>query len=92
MRNRCESQGVLYGIAAALPYMKAQKNGHIIDAPADCQRVVRSQHRLSADEEQHLASQLAAGRAAHQRLRDAMLSADEQAALREAIAVAEAAR
>jgi RNA polymerase primary sigma factor len=55
-------------------------------------RDVRSQHRLSADEEQHLAAQLAAGHVARQRLRDETLTADEQVALREIIAVAEAAR
>jgi RNA polymerase primary sigma factor len=55
-------------------------------------RDVRSQHHLSADEEQHLAVQLAAGHDARQRLRDETLSADEQVVLREVIAVAEAAR
>jgi RNA polymerase primary sigma factor len=55
-------------------------------------RDVRSQHRLSADEEQHLAAQLAAGHIARQRLHDETLTVDEQVALREAIAVAEAAR
>src|SRR3954466_4595411 len=29
--DRCEHQRVLYGIAAALPYMKAQKSGHFIN-------------------------------------------------------------
>jgi RNA polymerase primary sigma factor len=62
------------------------------DALAAYLRDVRSQHRLSADEEQHLADQLAAGRVARQRLRDETLAAEEQAALRETIAVAEAAR
>jgi RNA polymerase primary sigma factor len=55
-------------------------------------REIRPQQRLSADEEQHLAAQLAAGRAARDRLRHDTLSADEQAALQETIAVAEAAR
>jgi RNA polymerase primary sigma factor len=55
-------------------------------------RELRAQHRLSADEEQHLAAQLAAGRAARQRLHDTMLAPDQQATLGEAIAVAEAAR
>jgi RNA polymerase primary sigma factor len=62
------------------------------DALAAYLRDVRSQHRLSADEEQHLAAQLAAGRVARERLHDTTLSADEQMALRETIAVAEAAR
>src|SRR5688572_16231062 len=55
-------------------------------------REVRAQHRLSADEEQHLAVQLTAGRAARQRLHDPTLTPDQQATLREASAVAEAAR
>jgi RNA polymerase primary sigma factor len=55
-------------------------------------REIRPQRRLSADEEQHLAAQLTAGRAARQRLSDTTISADEQAALHETIAVAEAAR
>src|SRR5215213_6638164 len=55
-------------------------------------REVRAQHRLSADEEQHLAAQLTAGRSARQRLHDTILSPDQQATLREVIAVAEAAR
>lgn len=29
--DRRQSRGALYGIAAALPYMKAQKSGHIIN-------------------------------------------------------------
>src|SRR5829696_8790501 len=62
------------------------------DSLAAYLREVRAQHRLSADEEQHLAAQLAAGRIARQRLRDALLPPDQQATLREAIAVAEAAR
>ena len=55
-------------------------------------REIRPQRRLSADEEQHLAAQLAAGRVARQRLRESTFSVDEQAALHETIAVAEAAR
>src|SRR5215207_4030723 len=55
-------------------------------------REVRAQHRLSADEEQHLVAQLTTGRAARQQLHDTMLAADQQATLRETIAVAEAAR
>jgi RNA polymerase primary sigma factor len=55
-------------------------------------REVRAQHRLSADEEQHLADQLAAGRTARQRLHDETLTAEDLAALHESIAVAEAAR
>src|SRR5690349_19725104 len=62
------------------------------DALAAYLHDVRSQHRLSADEEQHLATQLAAGRVARQRLRDTTPSTDERMALGEAIAVAEAAR
>jgi RNA polymerase primary sigma factor len=55
-------------------------------------REIRPQQRLNADEERHLAAQLAAGRAARQRLSDTTASRDEQAALHETIAVAEAAR
>jgi RNA polymerase primary sigma factor len=55
-------------------------------------RALRAQRRLSADEEEHLAVQLAAGRAARERLRAPALSDDERAALHETIAVAEAAR
>lgn len=55
-------------------------------------RELRSHHRLSPDEEQHLVAQLAAGRVARQQLRDAALTPDKQAALSEAIALAEAAR
>ncbi|HWQ14373.1 MAG TPA: sigma-70 family RNA polymerase sigma factor [Roseiflexaceae bacterium] len=62
------------------------------DALAAYLRELRAQHRPSAEEEQHLVAQLAAGRAARQRLRDATLGAEAQAALQETIAVAEAAR
>ena len=73
---------------------------HPVEAPllpnedllASYLREVRAQHRLSADEEQHLADQLAAGRTARQRLRDETLTAEDLAALHESIAVAEAAR
>src|SRR6478672_6843767 len=34
-------KGVLYGIAAALPYMKAQKSGHIINVPSVAGHKVR---------------------------------------------------
>ena len=29
--DRCEHQGCVYGIAAALPHLQAQKSGHIIN-------------------------------------------------------------
>jgi RNA polymerase primary sigma factor len=74
------------GIGAAVPPASYD------DALAAYLREVRSRHRLSADEEQYLAAQLAAGRAARARLSDQALGADERAALRETIAVAEAAR
>lgn len=55
-------------------------------------REIRPQRRLSADEEQHLAAQLAVGRTARERLHNETLTDDEQTALHEMVAIAEAAR
>src|SRR5688500_17979815 len=55
-------------------------------------REIGLRQRLSADEERHLAVQLADGNVARRRLQSESLSPEEQAALPEAVAVAEAAR
>lgn len=48
--DRCEPQGVLYGIATAIPYTKEQRSGHIINtASVAGQLVFRSSAVYSAN-------------------------------------------